>query len=848
MKDTEAAMTRRAALATAWAVCLSAAAGCSDSTGPVRGPVDGTPGLIVSGPVGDRATAGGPLAITSGAASASGSVYVSLVAGAVPSGVLATIRDPRNGQSVTAPVVDGGFDPVPIPASVGDTLLVEITRSGSAGPLRLRTVVRAKHPPVVVRTNPPSGGRDVPLNASIVVVFSQPISRPSVTLQSLQVLRDAVPIAAHLAWSDTVGLAVAFVPDAPLTVATRYRLVVSGTITDRDGDALQAGEVVDFTTVAAPPAGGLIAYQAHLGIYVMASDGRFPTRIVTRDVVPYDETGEGLSWSPDGSEIVFAWPQTSHERGLDIVAADGTGLKRITAPPDAADDGHPAWSPAGNGIAFVRMTDHGYGSSPSYDILVVNPDGTGLRVLAHDARDPAWSPDGHRVAFAGIASDGMDAIYTTNADGTGSPSLIVSHASEPAWSPDGRRIAFSSGAGISVANADGSNVTPVTTDGGGGWSPSWSPEGTRIVFARSDGTYLDLFAIDADGSNLVRLTNTPASEEAGPEWAPAGARRPTTLTVEPAPGSYVARQIDTVFATLSRPYEVRVLRNGIPAAGVTVRWTYTLDLGDEVTEPVPGRLSDWSGVTDANGVARVVATLGGPTPYMAFTAQAYVDGAAGSPVVYQSLALPGRPARIYPYHSSGARWAFVLSTDTTLHLGVYSTDAYGNEVLGVRTDFAVTSGGGTVAPAVDSTRVQYPDWCAECELWGAFTSLRRGSDPGPQTVTATASELPGAPTVTFTTVPVNTIVESSGGYPDPASWQFAPANTSVAAGSMVGWRLTDGWVDHNVTFEDDPLPPVSSGTGGIHTRTFTAPGVYRFRCTLHSTSFTQGEVGTVTVH
>jgi TolB protein len=50
--------------------------------------------------------------------------------------------------------------------------------------------------------------------------------------------------------------------------------------------------------------------------------------------------------------------------------------------------------------------------------------------------------------------------------------------------------------------------------------PQWSPDGRRIAFAstRAQKGNLDLFLIDPDGSNLVRVTDHPAAEQ-GPAWA-----------------------------------------------------------------------------------------------------------------------------------------------------------------------------------------------------------------------------------------------------------------------------------------------------------------------------------------
>ncbi|NIM52761.1 MAG: hypothetical protein GTO22_26535, partial [Gemmatimonadales bacterium] len=42
--------------------------------------------------------------------------------------------------------------------------------------------------------------------------------------------------------------------------------------------------------------------------------------------------------------------------------------------------------------------------------------------------------------------------------------------------------------------------------------PAWSPDGTRIAFASNrDGNY-EIYVMDADGSNPVRLTDNPAGD------------------------------------------------------------------------------------------------------------------------------------------------------------------------------------------------------------------------------------------------------------------------------------------------------------------------------------------------
>lgn len=84
---------------------------------------------------------------------------------------------------------------------------------------------------------------------------------------------------------------------------------------------------------------------------------------------------------------------------------------------------------------------------------------------------------------------------------------------QPRWSPDGRRVAFKSNRGGSynlyLMNADGSNVERLTEHGGNDHDPTWLPDGHSLVFSserdRGPGR-LDLYRLWLSDGRVERLT------------------------------------------------------------------------------------------------------------------------------------------------------------------------------------------------------------------------------------------------------------------------------------------------------------------------------------------------------
>jgi hypothetical protein len=329
-------------------------AACSDDhrgiTEPplVRGP---SFEVVVSEPV--RLAFGGsapPASAASAALQQGDSVtWVSLPIGTVPGGRSATIRNLANGFTAAAEVEDGGFDPVPLLASVGDSIEVLVSDGGD-GTTRVALVVPPRRPPVIVRTVPPRGGTDVPLNSLIRVVFSEPMDQATITTATVRLLRDTAAVAGAVVLSPD-GLRADFVPDSLLARATRYTLVVDAGVTDLSGDELGASLPVDFTTgnqSAASPVASVTITPGSAELVAFAGDTQpvFPGMVfgdpgwvlltaTVRDSNGAPLTDAAIRWSSSNPSVVRAGGGEPDTSGTASAYALAPGNATITATVDS---------------------------------------------------------------------------------------------------------------------------------------------------------------------------------------------------------------------------------------------------------------------------------------------------------------------------------------------------------------------------------------------------------------------------------------------------------------------------------------------------------------------------------
>lgn len=287
------------------------------------------------------------------------------------------------------------------------------------------------------------------------------------------------------------------------------------------------------TTGPAPPLAGEIAFASNRdsGIYNIYAIR--PPDTAMRRVTPSSVSRAELpQWSPDGARLAF-WGVVGLNSGIYVVNADGSGLVAQASDNVVPNElySSPTWSPDGSTLAFLAYRN---GTNGTVRVLAKRLDsqnidtlftiGTGSRMLGL-----AWSPDGSRIAYSRKSGEYERWSIAVTQINTGNTLALTPpiDAGGAAWSPDGSTIAFSANtcggscSQIYLINPDGTNLRVVTSLPGttvGDFMGAWSPDGARIVFSSTvAGNIPELYVVDVDGRNRIRLTNNGADERL-PTW------------------------------------------------------------------------------------------------------------------------------------------------------------------------------------------------------------------------------------------------------------------------------------------------------------------------------------------
>ena len=233
---------------------------------------------------------------------------------------------------------------------------------------------------------------------------------------------------------------------------------------------------------------------------------------------PNDDTGP--NWTKDGT-IRFhrLYPEGRAESW--IMKADGTEQSPINMPPGKRIF---SWSPDETKVLYQKLDD----TSKTY---LSNADGSGEILLPFRAGN--WSADSKMIVYHSKLSAANYDIFVYSLETGESRNLTntESFEADPSFSRDGAQVVFVSGRDgngeIYSVNLDGSNTRRLTFDPKTDSHPAFSPDGMHILFTSDrENENADVYLMDADGGNQVKVTNWDKSNEtAGPGgWSPDGTR------------------------------------------------------------------------------------------------------------------------------------------------------------------------------------------------------------------------------------------------------------------------------------------------------------------------------------
>ncbi len=301
------------------------------------------------------------------------------------------------------------------------------------------------------------------------------------------------------------------------------------------------------------------------------STATYPLASANASPMPVDAEGAEIAFASDRTGVMQIW----------LMDSTGNEQRQLTNMPAGACQ--PSWSPDGENVAFISPCEGKSLYHEKAMIYIVNVDGTNLQPLPVTQLgdfDPAWSPDGQRIAFTSLRT-GREHIFVYNLEDQSMAELSDTRYPDmhPAWHPSGKQLAFVRQVHFNhiwVMTDKGQTEFQFSTSGNVNdlW-PVWSPDGMFILFSRTqispeipwllkldyedrgigpeiripslgsnipdpgpiaevsispdgksvifeswpDGNNHDIYSMDLDGNNLLRLTSDPGFDF-DPSWRP----------------------------------------------------------------------------------------------------------------------------------------------------------------------------------------------------------------------------------------------------------------------------------------------------------------------------------------
>jgi hypothetical protein len=181
----------------------------------------------------------------------------------------------------------------------------------------------------------------------------------------------------------------------------------------------------------------------------------------------------------------------------------------------------PAFNTTGTRLAFISWLQSSRG------LATANRSGGNETLITNFGEDklPTWSPDNAFIAFLSrrSGSRASELYRVIDVDFRNNMPQYLNEGEYPTWGLSDKIVFKGWGrtaTGLRLASSDLSNpesVTQIDQD----TAPALSPDGQEVVFMSQREGNWEIYLINADGSNLRRLTNNPARDGL-PTWSPDG--------------------------------------------------------------------------------------------------------------------------------------------------------------------------------------------------------------------------------------------------------------------------------------------------------------------------------------
>lgn len=282
--------------------------------------------------------------------------------------------------------------------------------------------------------------------------------------------------------------------------------------------------------------------------YVLENERHF------KNVKMLTDSGENAEAYFSFDETKLSFQSTSGDLKCDqifIMNLDGTDRKMVSTGKGRTTCAYVM--PDGNSVVYAstHLADENCPPTPdfsqgyvwklydSFDIFVADMDGNIQKQLTdspgYDA-EATISPNGDKIVFTSTR-DGDPEIYVMDMDGSNQTRLTFAKGYDggPFFSPDGSKIVFRASRPktddelmdytdlvekglvrpgileLYVMDADGSNLQQITTFGKASFAPYFHPDGERIIFcsnALSENVRnFDIYMINVDGTGFEKITN-----------------------------------------------------------------------------------------------------------------------------------------------------------------------------------------------------------------------------------------------------------------------------------------------------------------------------------------------------